>query len=281
MSNELNLPHFLRSRLTMVGTLAAMKGGEILRRKFGMPMKVNTKTGRYDLVTEWDSHVEQVIIAFIKEHFPEHAFVAEESGESGKKGEIQWVIDPIDGTVNFAHAIPIFAISIATLVQSEVVSGVIYNPMTNEFFIAEKGNGAYLNGGRLRVTETSLLYNAIVATGFPSNVRENPRHCLDHFNTFDKMGIPLRCLGSAALELAYIAAGRLDCFWTVSLRPWDYMAAKLLIEESGGSFSDFEGRPYTSIKEGAIVASNGVLHDQMLKNIQAAFGERERLDEGN
>jgi len=265
----------------MVGTLAAMKGGEVLRRKFGMPMKFKTKTGRHDLVTEWDSYVEQAIIAFIKEHFPEHAFVAEEGGELGKKGEIQWVIDPIDGTVNFAHAIPIFAISIATLVQSEVVSGVIYNPMVNELFIAEKGNGAYLNGKRLKVTETSLLCDAVVATAFPHNVRENPLRCLDHFDTFDKMGIPLRCLGSASVELAYIAAGRFDCFWAVSLRPWDYMAAKLLIEEAGGSFSDFEGKPYTSIKDGAIVASNGVLHDQMLKNIQAAFGGKEMVDEGD
>jgi len=265
----------------MVGTLAAMKAGEILRKGFGTPMKFETKEGRHNLVTEWDKRVEQVIIEFIKSHFPEHAFIAEESGESGKKEGIQWFIDPIDGTVNFAHKIPMFSISIAAVFQSEILAGVVYNPMVDELFIAEKDNGAYLNGERLKVTETAVLDSAIAATGFPYNVHENPLCCLDHFNTFAKMGIPLRRFGSAALDLAYVAAGRFDAFWEVSLRPWDYCAGKLLIEEAGGQFTDFEGNPYTSFTEGAVVASNGILHGQMLKNIKATLDKKEKTSEAD
>jgi len=272
MVNELDLPNLLRSRLTMVGTLAAMKAGEILRKGFDTPMKFETKEGRHNLVTEWDKKVEEEIIEFIKSHFPQHAFLAEESGESGKEqGGIQWIIDPLDGTVNFAHKIPMFSISIAAVFQSEILAGIIYHPMMNELFIAEKGNGAYLNGERLKVTETAVLDSAIVATGFPYNVHENPLCCLDHFNHFAKMGIPLRRLGSAALDLAYLAAGRFDSFWEVSLNPWDYAAGKLLIEEAGGMFTDFEGNPLSSLTEGAVVASNGILHDQMVKNIRATL----------
>ena len=282
MSNELDLPNLLRSRLTMVATLAAMKAGELLRRGFGTPMQFETKEGRHNIVTEWDQKAEVVIIEFIKQHFPEHAFLAEESGESGETKEgILWIIDPIDGTVNFAHKIPMFSISIAAVFQSEILAGVVYNPMIDELFIAEKGNGAYLNGERLKVTETAILDSAIAATGFPYNVHENPLCCLDHFTTFAKMGIPLRRIGSAALDLAYVAAGRFDTFWEVSLRPWDYAAGKLLIEEAGGQFTDFKGQPYSSLDEGAIVASNGILHEQMLKNIQATLEKKEKPSETN
>jgi len=272
MASELDLPNILRSRLTMVGTLAALKAGGMLRKGFGAPMKFESKEGRHNLVTEWDQKIEQVIIEFIKSHFPAHAFFAEESGHSGEQKEgIQWIIDPIDGTVNFAHKIPMFSISIAASFQSEILAGVVYNPMMDELFIAEKGNGAYLNGERLKVTETAVLDSAIVATGLPYNVHENPLCCLDHFTAFAKMGIPIRRMGSAALDLAYLAAGRFDAFWAVSLRPWDYSAGKLLLEEAGGQFTNFEGNPYSSIEEGPIIASNGVLHNQMLKKIKATL----------
>ncbi|MGE0197600.1 MAG: inositol monophosphatase family protein [Simkaniaceae bacterium] len=282
MSNELDLPNLLRSRLTMIASFAAMKAGDLLRRGFGRPMQFETKEGRHNLVTEWDQKAEKVIIELIKTHFPGHGFVAEESGASGTQQEgIQWIIDPLDGTVNFAHKIPIFSISIAASFQSEILAGVVYNPMINELFVAEKGNGAYLNGERLKVTETAVLDSAIVATGFPYNVHENPLCCLDHFNTFAKMGIPLRRMGSAALDLAYVAAGRFDSFWEVSLRPWDYAAGKLLIEEAGGQFTDFKGHPFSSLQEGAIVASNGILHAQMLKNIKATLEKKEKTSEAD
>ncbi|MCB1107482.1 MAG: inositol monophosphatase [Chlamydiia bacterium] len=275
--NELDLPNLLRSRLTLVATIAALKGGEILKKGFGTPMNFENKgEGRHNLVTEWDNKAEAAIIESIKAHFPDHAFLAEESGESGgAKGGIQWIIDPLDGTVNFAHKIPTFAVSIAAASQNEILSGVIFNPMLNELFIAEKGNGAFLNGGKLKVTETAILDSAIAATGFPYNVHENPLCCLDHFKAFASMGIPLRRMGSAALDLAYVAAGRFDAFWEVSLRPWDYAAGMLLIKEAGGQFTDFEKKPYSSLKEGPIVASNGILHDQVVKKIKATLENKD------
>ncbi|WP_420420865.1 inositol monophosphatase family protein [Simkania sp.] len=272
MDKQLDLPNLLRSRLTMVATLAAMKAGELLKRAFGTHPEFTTKEGRHNLVTEWDNKAESLIIDFIKTHFPEHRFLAEESGESGEVREgIQWIIDPLDGTVNFVHSIPMFSVSIAAAVQNEILAGAIYNPMVEELFIAEKNNGAYLNGTRLKVTETAVLDSAICATGFPYNVHENPLCCIDHFNTFAKMGIPLRRIGSAALDLAYVAAGRYDGFWEVSLRPWDYAAGKLIVEEAGGTFTNFAGEPYKTFEEGPIVASNGILHDQILKNIKATL----------
>ena len=271
MEKELDLPYLLRSRLTMVATNAALKAGGIIKKDFGVERPFETKEGRHNIVTEMDQKSEQVIIEMIKSHFPDHGFLAEESGESGGKEGIQWIIDPIDGTVNYAHKIPMFAVSIAAAFQSDILAGVVYNPMVGELFIAEKGHGAYLNGERIKVTETAVLDSAIVATGFPYNVHENPLCCLDHFCTFAKMGIPIRRIGSAALDLAYVAAGRYDSFWEVSLRPWDYGAGKLLIEEAGGQFTNFAGEPYKTLSEGPIVASNAILHDQMVKNIKATL----------
>lgn len=263
---------FLRSRLTLVATLAAQKGGATAKKGFGEEMKFENKEGRHNIVTEWDRKTEEAIIESIKSHFPEHSFLAEESGQSGaQSGGIQWIIDPIDGTVNYLHNIPMFCISIAATYKSEILSGVIYNPMVEELFIAEKGNGAYLNGKRLKVTKTGVLDSATAATGFPYNVHENPLRCLDHFSTFAKMGIPIRRMGSAALDLAYLAAGRYDFFWEVSLNPWDYAAAKLLVEEAGGQVTNFEGNPYSSLIEGPIIASNGILHDQVMKRIKATL----------
>ena len=277
-ANDFDLPNLLRSRLTLVAILAAQKAGEVLRKGFGTPMKFETKEGRHNLVTEWDNKSEEVIIESIKAHFPDHAFLAEESGESGKQGGIQWIIDPLDGTVNYAHKIPMFSVSIAAASQNEILSGVIYVPMLDELFVAEKGNGAYLNGEKLKVTETAVLDSAITATGLPYNVHENPLCCLDHFNSFARMGIPLRRMGSAAIDLSYVAAGRFDSFWEVSLNPWDYAAGRLLIEEAGGMVTNFEGAPYRSLTEGPIVASNGILHDQMVKRINATLEKKNEAD---
>ena len=272
MPNELDLPNILRSRLTLVAMLAAQKAGALVKKGFGTPVEFENKEGRHNIVTEWDRRAEKEIINSIKAHFPQHAFLAEESGESGEKKEgIQWIIDPIDGTVNFAHKIPAFCISIAATFQNETLSGVVYNPMSEELFVAEKGSGAYLNGEKLKVTETGVLDSSIAATGLPYNVNENPLCCLDHFQAFAKMGIPIRRIGSAALDLAYVAAGRFDFFWEVSLRPWDYAAGKLLLEEAGGQITDFEGSPFTTYVEGPVIASNGILHDQVMKKIKKAL----------
>lgn len=272
MTQPIDLPDLLRSRLTLVATLSALKAGHLLRKHFGDPLNFETKPGRHNLVTEMDKRSEQLIIESIKSHFPDHHFLAEESGESGENKEgIAWVIDPLDGTVNFAHHIPFFSVSIAATFQGDVLASAIYCPMNEELFIAEKDNGAYLNGKKLTTTETAILDSAIVATGLPYNVLENPLHCLDHFVNFAKMGVPIRRMGSAAIDLAYVAAGRFDMFWEVLLQPWDYAAAKLLIEEAGGKITDFEGNPCKTFTAGPIIASNGILHEQTLKHIQGTL----------
>ncbi|MEM7174356.1 MAG: inositol monophosphatase family protein [Chlamydiota bacterium] len=272
MDQNIDLPNLLRSRLTMVATLSALKAGGFLRKHFGDPISFSTKPGRHNLVTEMDTQAEQMIIEFIKSHFPDHHFLAEESGESGDNQEgILWVIDPLDGTVNYAHQIPFFSVSVAATFQGDVLAGAVYSPMSEELFTGEKGNGAYLNGKKLKTTQTAVLDSAIIATGLPYNVTENPLCCLEHFTKFARMGVPIRRIGSAALDLAYIAAGRFDMFWEVALRPWDYAAAKLFIEESGGRITDFSGKPLDKLQVGPIIASNGILHDQTVKHIQGTL----------
>ena len=269
--NDFSLPNALTSRLTQVATLAALKGGENLRKGFGSTYQILSKEGRHNLVTDYDNMTEEIIISFIKSHFPEHSFLAEESGTSGKEENedgIKWIIDPLDGTVNFAHNIPMFAVSIAASYKNEILCGVIYHPLLHELFIAEKGKGAFLNGSALKVTDTKVLDHAIVATGFPYNVHENPLHCVDLFANLARMGTPLRRIGSAALDLAYLAAGRFDAFWEVSLKPWDYAAGMLMIKEAGGSFTHFDGSDFQVLSEGPIAATNGLLHDQLLPHLQ-------------
>ena len=272
MEKDVELPNFLCSRLTLVATSAALCAGDMLRKGFGNDMHFENKEGRHNLVTEWDQKAERLIIESIKNHFPDHAFLAEESGASGNNQEgILWIIDPIDGTVNFVHKIPMFAISIAASLKGKILSAVVYQPLLHELFIAEKGGGAYLNGERLRVTQTAILDSAIGATGFPYNVHENPLCAIDLFKNFTKMGMPIRRIGSAALDLAYLAAGRFDIFWEVSLNPWDYAGGKLLIEEAGGKVTDFQGQIDQTLQKGSILASNGVLHSQAIKQIQTTL----------
>lgn len=269
MEKDLDLPQLLRSRLTVTATNAALKAGHTIKRTLKSNMSFSVKKGRHNIVTETDKKVEEEIINTIKHQFPEHSFLAEESGESGEKGNIRWIIDPIDGTLNYAHQVPLFCVSIAATFGSDILAGIIYNPMTEELFIAEKGYGAYLNGEKLKVSQTAILDSAILATSFPYNAHENPLNCLDHFNTFSKMGLPIRKIGSAALTLAYVAAGRYDAFWSPSLSPWDYAAGKLLLEEAGGQVRQFSDEPISSLDETSIIASNKVLHSQLLKNIQS------------
>jgi len=271
MPTSSDIPSFLLPRLTNVAILAAQQAGEILKKAFNSPYQITFKEGKHNLVTQYDAEVENLIITFIKKQFPEHNFLAEESGEHGNfPDNILWIIDPIDGTVNFAHNIPLFSISIAATFQGEVLSGVIYNPITSELFVAEKNNGAYLNGAPLSVSKTNILAEAILATGFPYFVHENPLNCIDHFVSFTKLGVPIRRLGSAALDMAYVAAGRFDAFWEVSLKPWDFAAGLLLIEEAGGLITNYAKEPLIITKSSPILASNKALHDQMLQHLKVS-----------
>ncbi len=257
------------SELTFVAIQAALNAAALLRQGFDTVFEIQLKEGKQNLVTEYDKASEKKIISSISQHFPDHAILAEESGDIRKgKSPITWIIDPLDGTVNFARSIPIFSVSIAAAIDHQVVSGVVYQPMTQELFIAEKGKGAYLNGKRVSVSKTAECENAMMATGFPYNVDENPLSCIDRFTKMQAQGIPIRRLGSAAIDLCYVAAGRFDAFWEVGLHPWDMAAGKLLIEEAGGKVTHWDGSPHKIFLYDTLLASNGTLHQKMIEHLK-------------
>lgn len=245
---------------------AAKTAGQILKDGFGTRFKTENKEGIHNLVTEYDHKAESAIIDLIKKRFPEHTFLAEESGESGVqsflKGQVRWIIDPLDGTVNFAHNIPIFCVSVAAELNGEIVAGAIYQPITDELFTAFKGGGAFLNGSPLKVSQTALLKDSILVTGFPYNVSENPHGCIDHFSQLLKLGLPIRRLGSAAIDLAYVAAGRFDGFWEVRLQPWDVAAGWLIVTEAGGRMTHYDNKEY-ALGTGTMLATNGKIHHEL------------------
>jgi myo-inositol-1(or 4)-monophosphatase len=255
------------SELTSIAIEAAISAGGILRSGFGTNFQIQSKEGHHNLVTEYDHKAEKSIIEFISKRVPNSHFLAEESGESGMKDlpdSLLWVIDPLDGTVNFAHNIPFFSVSIGVEKNKEIISGVVYLPMTDELFVAQKGLGAFMNGERLHVSSTATLGQSILATGFPYNLAENPSHCIDHFIDILRAGIPIRRLGSAAIDFAYTAAGRFDGFFEISLSPWDCAAGKLLVEEAGGIVSGWDGSPFIFHSRAPVLATNGRIHTQAL-----------------
>jgi myo-inositol-1(or 4)-monophosphatase len=254
------------SDITNCAIDAAKEAGRKLRSGYGTAFQISSKEGKNNLVTEYDHAAEKIIIDMIKERFPEHQILAEESGYSGSEDENQvlWVIDPLDGTVNFAHAIPIFSVSIAAVRNKEILCGVIYHPILDELFVAEKGNGATLNGEAIHVSETKRFENSMLVTGFPYNVNQNPCGCIDHFVDIIKQGIPIRRLGSAALDLAYVACGRFDGFWEINLHPWDVAAGVLLVQEAGGRISQYNDADYWIDNE-SILSSNGIIHEDISK----------------
>lgn len=253
------------SYLTFIATQAALRAGEYLKKGFGTSFQVKAKTGKHNPVTEFDQAAEELIISCLKEHFSDHAFLAEESGASHSKySSILWIIDPLDGTLNFSHNIPIFTVSIAAYFQDEVLCGIIYQPMTQELFVAQKGKGAYLNGQRLKVSPTKQFEDAILVTAFPYELNEPIEKILNPFTDIIKRGNPVRELGSAALHLAYVAAGRFDAYWIARLHPWDIAAGKLMIEEAGGNVSHYDGSPYDLFSHSRLLATNGFLDKDMV-----------------
>lgn len=244
-----------------------MHAGTMLRQGFDTQFEISSKEGMLNLVTEYDKKAEKRIIATVFDHFPDHAILAEESGEQGKS-KVTWIIDPLDGTVNFAHSIPVFTVSIAAAVDNEIVCGVVYQPMTHELFVAEKGRGAYLNGKRMAVSVNGDMSKSVMATGFPYDVDKNPLKCIDRFAQLQAKGIPIRRLGSAALDLSYVAAGRFDAFWEVGLHPWDMAAGKLLVEEAGGKVTHWDGTPHKIFGYNTLLASNGRVHAKMVDHLR-------------
>jgi myo-inositol-1(or 4)-monophosphatase len=187
------------------------------------------------------------------------------------KSDYVWIVDPIDGTINYTHALPIFCVSIALEINKEVVLGVVQLPMTGEKFFAEKGKGAYLNDKKIIVSDTEYLRDSLLVTGFPYGAKDNMDHCIDHFVNFVKLGLPIRRLGSAAADICYLACGRFDGFWEVNLNAWDVAASYLILLEAGGIVTDFNGGEY-SIYDKQILASNGKnIHKEMIEVLQQAY----------
>jgi myo-inositol-1(or 4)-monophosphatase len=230
---------------------------------FGHVRQVRQK-GAIDLVTEFDQRSEEVIVSSLQKEFPEHAILAEESGLHQKTGEYRWVVDPIDGTTNFAHGIPVFAITLALLRGTAPVAGVIYDPLHDEMFSATLGRGASLNGRPIHVSSQADLGQALLATGFAYDVRTNPRNNLVQYAQFQLRTQGVRRLGSAAMDCAWTAMGRLEGYWEFGIKPWDIAAGGLLVREAGGRATSTEGGE-DFIPTGTIVVSNGLLHEQILR----------------
>jgi myo-inositol-1(or 4)-monophosphatase len=245
----------------------ARDAGGILSDKLGRVTQV--RKGDIDLVTEADLASERLIIDRIKSHYPRHAILAEESGitedltDNPGSCEWKWIVDPLDGTTNFAHGYPCFCVSIALERNGRVEIGVVYDPTRDEIFAAQRGEGATLNGRRIRVSEVEELNSAMLCTGFPYDVRERPHFALD-FSNFTMRAQAVRRDGSAALDLAYVACGRFDGFWEDGLNPWDVAAGVLLIEEAGGRITDFAGGRL-DLYTPKVLVSNGLIHEEMMR----------------
>lgn len=245
---------------------AALKAGHMLKKGFGTSFAVSTKTNPQDLVTEFDRAAEKIIIDFIREKHPTHAFLAEESGSIPMKdAPVRWIIDPLDGTTNFAHHIPLFVVSIAAQVGDDIEVGVIYQPMTDELFVAQRGQGAYLNGTRMRVSQITEIPQSVICAGYVTADARRLGSGSKQFIDLMNIGNPLRLMGSAAMAMAYVAAGRFDVFWGVNLQPWDLAAGKLLLEEAGGSITHFDGSLFELFGQANILATNKHLHGAILE----------------
>lgn len=258
------------SDLTQLAIHAATQASDLLRKGFGTSFSVESKEGRHNLVTEYDHRAEEQILKTLQAALPDASFLCEESGHIKTDSKFQWIIDPLDGTVNFAHGIPFFAVSIALAVDGEVILGVIALPLRNELFVAEKGKGAYLNQKRIFVSPTPEFLDALLVTGFPYDLDKNPGHCIEHLEDILKTGVPVRYLGSAATQLAFLAAGRIDGYFEIHLAPWDCAAGILLVEEAHGKISQWNGEPLNLYNYEPFVATNTKVHEetvQILKRV--------------
>jgi myo-inositol-1(or 4)-monophosphatase len=241
----------------------ARKSGVLLKETFTKTHKIQYK-GEINIVTEADKMSEDLIIAAIDRKFPDHGILSEESPAITGAGKLRWIIDPLDGTTNYAHGYPVFCVSIALENEGEIVLGVVYDPMREEMFIAERGEGAYLNDKKLKVSSVSNISRSLLATGFPYDIRDSKENNLDYFNSMAVNVQAIRRAGAAALDLAYLAAGRFDGFWELKLKPWDTAAGCLLVTEAGGAISDIAGKKW-HLQSPNLLASNGLIHEQMIK----------------
>ena len=228
---------------------------------------ISSKEGINDLVTEVDHKSEEVIFEIIKKNYPSHQILSEESGEIKQDSNHKWIIDPIDGTVNYANHIPLCCVSIGVEINGKIELGAVYNPFINELFFAQRGFGATLNDTRIHVSSTERIISSCLVTGFPYTYLDMPNGPLEVFSKFIRKGIPVRRLGSAAMDLCWVAAGRFDGFYEHKLNAWDSAAGFLIVEEAGGKVTDMKGKYYNPYQPG-IIASNGIIHDELLAVVQ-------------
>lgn len=248
--------------IKQAGIRAAYRAGEILKNRFGRLISV-TKKGAIDLVTAADIESEQVIVETIRERFPDHTILAEESGALEGDPQYRWIIDPLDGTTNFAHNLGIFAVSIAFAHKDDLLMGMVFNPIDGEFFTGFKGGGAYLNNQPISVTPRKSVNDSLLCTGFPYDLDCRPASLMTRFANCLAVAQGIRRLGSAALDLCYVACGRFEGFWEENLNPWDTAAGVVIVQEAGGKVTDFSDRPF-HIDKKQILSTNGKIHSEMI-----------------
>jgi myo-inositol-1(or 4)-monophosphatase len=256
----------------------AHKAGEILREKFDQQHEIQYK-GDINLVTEADKMSENLIIGAIRKEYPDHGILTEESPAIKSEASMRWIIDPLDGTTNYAHGYPVFCVSIALEKEGSVILGVIYDPTRDDTFIAVRGEGAYLNNKKLTVSPESKLTRSLLATGFPYDIRESKENNINYFNAMAIQAQAIRRAGAAALDIAYVAAGRFDGFWELKLMPWDMAAGCLIVEEAGGKITDIFGKRW-NLTSSNILVSNGLIHEQM-SNIFKSVPRQLIIQKGN
>jgi myo-inositol-1(or 4)-monophosphatase len=269
------MPHDPRLLATAIDVV--LRAGQIQMAHFGRTVHVEKK-GEIDLVTEVDLEVERVSRALLHERFPDHDVLAEETGRgpaAGAAAPYCWVFDPLDGTTNYAHGLPIFCASLALEVNGQAEIAAVYDPVREELFTAERGAGAFLNGAPLSVSGVRTLIDALLVTGFPYNVHETVDEVVGLFGAFIGRAQAVRRLGSAALDLCHVAAGRMDGFWEQRLKSWDVAAGALIVAEAGGRITNLDGTPFDS-RRGYLLASNGWLHDELLNVVSTFFASRSR-----
>ncbi|KAA3615054.1 MAG: inositol monophosphatase [Calditrichaeota bacterium] len=250
---------------------AAIEAGKILTGNFGKVQQSEIrKKSSVDFLSFVDESSEKKIIEIIRSAFPKHEILAEESGTDALKNSYRWIIDPLDGTTNYLHNIPVFAVSIGLEFDDEIICGVVYNPITNEMFWAEKGQGAFFNGKPIRVSQTETLTESFIATGFPFKNKHILKEYLEVFAGIFEQSIGARRLGAAAIDLAYIASGKFDGYWEIGLKPWDMAAGSILIKEAGGTITDFWNKPYY-MNSSYVLASNTKIHENLGEIIRRSF----------
>jgi len=246
---------------------AARSAGALLLERFGSLRQIQYKGSPSNLVTEMDRQAEALVVGCIRRRFPDHAILAEEGGASAGSASHRWIVDPLDGTTNYAHGMPFFAVSIALEIEGSVQVGVVFDPSRAECFTAMRGRGAFLNGAPLRVSETPTLDESLLSTGYPYEIRKTQDNNLAEHAAFMVRCRSVREMGSAAINLALVAAGRLDAFWELTLGPWDVAAGCLMVEEAGGRVTNPAGGP-VDIDAPSVVASNGRIHAEMLATLK-------------